>query len=143
MSGFSTTARRNIARPDVVLSVAGIGIMLRKASSPSALKPKQLAKSITLPSNRTTKENSPSHNLTALSAIESNTGCTLVGELEITRNTSAVAVCCSKDSVSSRVRCCSASNSRSNAEDAHPLKSLEFKPWSHRPQFRKQSAIQL
>ena len=35
-----------------------------------------------------------------------------VGELEMTRNTSEVAVCCSNDSVSSFVRCRSASNSR-------------------------------
>ena len=35
-----------------------------------------------------------------------------VGELEMTRNTSEVAVCCSSDSDSSRVRYCSASNSR-------------------------------
>ena len=34
------------------------------------------------------------------------------GELEMTRSTSDVAVCCSSDSVSSRVRCCSASNNR-------------------------------
>src|ERR1700730_15059331 len=54
----------------------------------------------------------PSHSLTALSAIVSNTGCTSVGEIEITRRISAVAVRYSRDSVSSRVRCCSASNSR-------------------------------
>jgi hypothetical protein len=35
-----------------------------------------------------------------------------VGELEMTRNTSEVAVCCCSDSDSSRVRRCSASNSR-------------------------------
>ena len=34
------------------------------------------------------------------------------GELEMTRKTSEVAVCCSSDSASSRVRCCSASNNR-------------------------------
>ena len=34
------------------------------------------------------------------------------GELEMIFNTSDVAVCCSSDSESSRVRCCSASNSR-------------------------------
>jgi hypothetical protein len=35
----------------------------------------------------------------ALSSIASNTGCTLAGELEITRRMSAVAVCCSSASL--------------------------------------------
>src|SRR5215469_4630344 len=59
ISGISTTERCRIARPDAASSLAGIGIMLRKASSPSAFKPKELAKCISLPSNRTTNENSP------------------------------------------------------------------------------------
>src|SRR3984893_9320582 len=42
----------------------------------------------------------------------SNTGWVALSELLITPKISAVAVCCSRDSVSSRVRCCSASNSR-------------------------------
>src|SRR5262245_25837614 len=41
-----------------------------------------------------------------------NTGSSSPGELEITRSTSAVAVCCSNASVSSRVRACTSSNSR-------------------------------
>ena len=41
-----------------------------------------------------------------------NTGSSSLGELEMTCSTSEVAVCCSSASVSSRVRCCSASNSR-------------------------------
>ena len=41
-----------------------------------------------------------------------NTGSSSLGELEMTLSTSEVAVCCSNASVSSRVRCCSASNSR-------------------------------
>ena len=48
----------------------------------------------------------------ACSATESSTGCTSLGELEITRRMSLIAVCCSSDSASSRERCCSASNSR-------------------------------
>jgi len=40
----------------------------------------------------------------ALSAMASNTGCTSLGELLITRKISAVAVCCSSDSVRSRLR---------------------------------------
>ena len=40
------------------------------------------------------------------------TGPRSVGELEITRRISAVAVCCSSDSVSSAFRVCSSWNSR-------------------------------
>src|SRR5262249_16608484 len=40
------------------------------------------------------------------------TGSSSPGELEMTFNTSDVAVCCSSDSESSRARCCSASNKR-------------------------------
>ena len=42
----------------------------------------------------------------------SNTGSNSPGELLMTRNTSAVAVCCSNASESSRVRACTSSNSR-------------------------------
>ena len=42
----------------------------------------------------------------------SNTGCTSVGELLMTRRISLVAVCCSSVSVSSRLRACSSVNSR-------------------------------
>jgi hypothetical protein len=38
----------------------------------------------------------------------------------MTPRTSAVAVCCSSDSVSSRVRCCSASNSRCSTQSLNP-----------------------
>ena len=41
-----------------------------------------------------------------------NTGSSSLGEREMTPSTSDVAVCCSSDSASSRVRCCSASNKR-------------------------------
>ena len=44
--------------------------------------------------------------------MASNTGWMSVGELEITRRISAVAVCCSSDSVSSRFRASSSWNSR-------------------------------
>ena len=56
------------------------------------------------PSNRKTAQNWLSHSCIARRAIMSNTGCVSVGELEITRKTSLVAVCCSSDSVSSAVR---------------------------------------
>src|SRR5262249_1757751 len=48
----------------------------------------------------------------AFASIAANTGCSSPREELMTRSTSDVAVCCSKDSESSRVRCCSASNSR-------------------------------
>ena len=44
--------------------------------------------------------------------MASNTGCTLVGDVEITRRISLVAVCCSNDSVSSRFRVSSSVNRR-------------------------------
>src|SRR5262249_40359310 len=48
----------------------------------------------------------------AFSSMASNTGCSSPDELETTLSTSDVAVCCSKDSESSRVRACTSSNSR-------------------------------
>ena len=48
----------------------------------------------------------------AFASMASKTGSNSPGDELMTRSTSAVAVCCSSDSVSSRVRCCSASNSR-------------------------------
>ena len=44
--------------------------------------------------------------------IASSTGCRSNGERLMTLSTSLVAVCCSSDSVSSRVRACTSSNSR-------------------------------
>ncbi len=44
--------------------------------------------------------------------MASNTGCTSVGEPEMTLSTSEVAVCCSNASLSSAVRACTSSNSR-------------------------------
>jgi hypothetical protein len=41
---------------------------------------------------------------TALSSMASNTGSSSAGELEMTRSTSDVAVCCSRDSLRSLVR---------------------------------------
>ena len=49
---------------------------------------------------------------TAFASMVSNTGSSSPGELEMTRSTSDVAVCCSSDSESSRVRACTSSNSR-------------------------------
>ena len=54
------------------------------------------------PSNRVTALHFASHSLTALAAIVSKTGWVSVGELEMTRRISPVAVCCSSVSVRSR-----------------------------------------
>jgi len=51
-----------------------------------------------VPSNRKTPAFSAAHRVVAAAAMASNTGCTSVGELEITRRISAVAVCCSSAS---------------------------------------------
>ena len=50
-----------------------------------------------LPSYRYTPLKRPSQSLTTLSAIVSKTGWRSVGELEMTRRISLVAVCCSSD----------------------------------------------
>ena len=52
------------------------------------------------------------HSRGARFAIVSNTGWTSVGELEITRRISAVAVCCSRASVRSAFLACSSLSSR-------------------------------
>src|SRR5215472_13386268 len=49
---------------------------------------------------------------TAFASMASNTGASSPGELEMTPSTSEVAVCCSSDSLSSSVRACTSSNSR-------------------------------
>src|SRR5262245_60460701 len=48
----------------------------------------------------------------AFSNMELKTGSSLPGELEMTFSTSEVAVCCSSDSESSRVRACTSSNNQ-------------------------------
>ena len=50
--------------------------------------------------------NCASHSARRVAAMVSNTGCTSLGEREMTLEDLAVAVCCSSDSVSSRVRAC-------------------------------------
>ncbi len=54
----------------------------------------------------------PSQSRKALRAMVSNTGCASVGELEMTRRISPVAVCCSSVSVRSRFRASSSLKSR-------------------------------
>ena len=55
---------------------------------------------------------SAAHSFSALSPMMSNTGWTSVGELEMTRRISLVAVCCSSASVSALLRACSSVNRR-------------------------------
>ncbi len=57
-----------------------------------------------VPSKRNTKQNCASQRRAALLAMVSKTGWTSVGELEMTRRISPVAVCCSRVSVRSRFR---------------------------------------
>ena len=64
------------------------------------------------PSNRKTHANSAPQSRAALWAIVSNTGWTSVGELQMTRRISLVAVCCSSVSVRSRFRASSSLNRR-------------------------------
>jgi uncharacterized membrane protein YjjB (DUF3815 family) len=90
----------------------GTGYIRRNPFSTSDENPWCATISTSVPSNRQTKQSRPSHRRTALCAIVSNTGCVSVGELEIARRISAVAVCCSSDSLSSRFRAPSSVNSR-------------------------------
>ena len=59
-----------------------------------------------------TVASSAPHTTRALRGMVSSTGWRSVGELEMTRRISAVAVCCSSASVSSRLRLCSSLNRR-------------------------------
>ena len=52
------------------------------------------------------------HSFVAFARMVSNSGSSLLGELDMTRSTSAVAVCCSSDSVRSAVRSRSSFNNR-------------------------------
>jgi hypothetical protein len=64
------------------------------------------------PSTREIIESVAPHTRAAFSAMVFRTGCRSVGELAMTRKISAVAVCCSKVSVRSRLRCSSSLNRR-------------------------------
>src|SRR5262249_39399202 len=64
------------------------------------------------PSTRNIEPNAASQMRVAFASIVSNTGSSVPDEFEMTCSTWEVAICRSSDSESSRVRCCSASNSR-------------------------------
>src|SRR6266566_1745503 len=53
------------------------------------------------PSSTSNTPNSALHSRVAFASMASKTDCSSPGEFEMTRNTSAVAVCCSNDSLSS------------------------------------------
>src|SRR5262245_26883976 len=77
---------------------------LRRRASTNAGGPCSATARNALPSNRYSTPNVALQIRVAFANILSNTGCRLPGELEMTFNTSAVAVCCSSASASSRVR---------------------------------------
>ncbi len=107
-----TTARVRIARPVTVPRSGGRGNTRRLASTASGVLPCWATMWIRRPSKRTTLPFTASHNRAALWAIASKTGWASVGEPEMARRISAVAVCCSSASVSSRFRASSSVNSR-------------------------------
>src|SRR5262249_13150341 len=65
----------------------------------------------------------------AFAKIASNTGSSSPGELEMTRNTSEVAVCCSRASASSRLSCSSRSE---RVARIRPTRGLAFVPVERR-----------
>src|SRR6516165_8134037 len=95
--------RSSIARAAALLRLGGAGYARRFISSTSGVRLWCATKWRSWPSNRYTKQNWPSQSRRALSAIMSNTGWTSVVERLMTLSTSAVAICCSRASFSSRV----------------------------------------
>ncbi len=103
-SGTWTTAEVRTARAITDSVVRGIGNARRTTSRRSAATPCSEVKWSISPSTLETRPISASHRLLARSPMMSNTGCTSVGELLMTRRISAVAVCCPSASVRSRLR---------------------------------------
>src|SRR5262249_53527378 len=95
LPGVGTTTSRRL------LNSASFGGVLTSA-----------AKRSLSPSRRKRVPNLASQSRVAFSSMALNTGSSSPGDELMTRSTSEVAVCWSNDSDSSRVRCCSASNSR-------------------------------
>ncbi len=108
--------RSDSARPATVSRVADmVSPMLVTTGSV----PYRATSRRTFPSRRKMSESMPPQTRAAFSATTSRTGCRSVGELAMTRRISAVAVCCSSDSVtcawasvSARFFCCSSVNRR-------------------------------
>jgi len=122
MSAIWTTRPSTTTRPATVRRVAG-----KRASDIAAARVRSSSRDILWwatgvtrwPSNRNAIPNAASQSRVALCTIASKTGCTSVGELEITLRISLVAVCCSSASVTfpcawvnARFFSCSSVNSR-------------------------------
>ncbi len=102
-SGMWTIAASSATRPARVPRPGEIGCALTNSSN-SREKPWFAAKRYTSPSRRKMKAVSASHSRAADSTSVSSTGCRSKVERLMTLSTSAVAVCCCRDSVSSCVR---------------------------------------
>src|SRR5215471_11594203 len=80
------------------------------------------------PSLRNRLANLASHRRVAFASIASKTGCNSPGELEMTRSTSEVAVCCSSASASSRLYASSCCSSSARGSRTRPPRALAFVP---------------
>ena len=82
-----------------ILGLGGMGKASRRAAAPSGLTFARATMWTSSPSNLRTPLTLAPHSRIARSEMASKTGCRSVGELLMTLRTSAVAVCCSSDSV--------------------------------------------
>ena len=106
------TSRRTTARPVKLRSSSANGGIVRSSATSLPGPVANAARSIRSPFTSRSVTPTPWNRWTPLLTIASNTGCTSVGELLMTFRISAVAVCCSSASVSSRFRACNSLKSR-------------------------------
>ena len=92
-SAIWTTAPLRIARPETRERVGRIGYSVCISSRTVSVRWWCATRCTSPPSKLNTAPYRASHNRTALSTMASNTGWTSVGEREITRRISLVAVC--------------------------------------------------
>src|SRR6516164_7875686 len=113
-SGMSTIRRSSTAVLVMYSRVSGIGkIHLRRIASASAGSDAAKAAAFSLSrSGSATMIAAFGKSLSAPCTMASNTGWVSLSERLMTPRTSEVAVCCSSDSLSSRVRACTSSNRR-------------------------------
>src|SRR5262249_51534013 len=97
-SRMYTASRVKIARAVAPTRLGGMGYALRTASAPAGSVSRRAATGISSRSSRDTPVPGAAHRLSAFAVMASNTGCTFVGEEEMTLRMSAVAVCCSNAS---------------------------------------------
>src|SRR5262252_7586847 len=93
------TVRRSRAANLVGPSLPGVILKPMNFSVNSGVPLQVASPTRTPPSYRQSNAKLPSHRRVALVRIVSNTGARSVGELEITRRTSDIAVCCSSESL--------------------------------------------